>query len=224
MRPSCGRWGRGRSARRRAEHGRVRVRIHDREHPLRPCAQSLRPGSLCGRSSGGSSAAVAAGLVPVSLGTDTGGSIRVPAALCGLFGLKPTFGRVSRTGTVLFPPSVDHVGPLARSVRDLALVYDLLQGPDADDPACSGRPPEPTLPHLNAGIDGLRVALAGGIFSGACRTRSCRGRADHRRGARRDGHGHGTARGRGARGSHDCDRRGRQRPTLGEPEEAPWGL
>ena len=117
-----------------------------------------------GGSSGGSGAAVAAGLVPISLGTDTGGSIRVPSALCGLFGLKPTFGRVTRTGTVLFAPSVDHVGPLARSVQDLVAVYDLLQGPDADDPACSTRPADPAMPTLDDGIAGLRVALAGGYF------------------------------------------------------------
>jgi AtzE family amidohydrolase len=113
-----------------------------------------------GGSSGGSGAAVAAGLVPISLGTDTGGSIRVPAALCGLFGLKPTFGRVSRVGTTLFSATVDHVGPLARSVRDLALVYDLLPPPDAADPAHHA----PALPALGNGVAGLRVALAGGYF------------------------------------------------------------
>src|SRR5205823_5624455 len=99
-----------------------------------------------GGSSGGSAAAVAAGQVPFSLGTDTGGSIRVPAALCGLFGLKPTFGRVSRTGTTLFSPSVDHVGPLARSTRDLALVFDRIQNG------------ENVLPRLFEGIAGLRFA------------------------------------------------------------------
>jgi AtzE family amidohydrolase len=113
-----------------------------------------------GGSSGGSGAAVAAGLVPISLGTDTGGSIRVPAALCGLFGLKPTFGRVSRVGTTLFSATVDHVGPLARSVRDLALVYDLLPPADAADRAHH----TPTLPALRTSIAGLRVALAGGYF------------------------------------------------------------
>lgn len=113
-----------------------------------------------GGSSGGSAAAVAAGLVPLSLGTDTGGSIRVPAALCGLFGLKPTFDRVSRVGTTLFSATVDHVGPLARSVRDLALAYDLIQDPEAADPTCN----RPTAPVLDKGVDGLRVALAGGYF------------------------------------------------------------
>ena len=117
-----------------------------------------------GGSSGGSGAAVAAGLVPFALGTDTGGSVRVPASLCGLFGLKPTFGRVSRVGTALFSASVDHVGPLARNMRDLALVHDAIQGPDADDPSCSDRPAEPVTPALGEGIGGLRVALAGGYF------------------------------------------------------------
>jgi AtzE family amidohydrolase len=117
-----------------------------------------------GGSSGGSGAAVAAGLVPLALGTDTGGSVRVPAALCGVFGLKPTFGRVSRSGTALFSASVDHVGPLARSVRDLALAHDLMQGPDPQDPSCSPRPAEPVSSALAEGIGGLRIALAAGYF------------------------------------------------------------
>jgi AtzE family amidohydrolase len=113
-----------------------------------------------GGSSGGSAAAVAGGLVPVSLGTDTGGSVRVPAALCGLFGLKPTFGRVSRAGTVLFSATVDHVGPLARSARDLALTFELLEGAEASDPASRNLAP----PSGGDGVHGLRVALAGGYF------------------------------------------------------------
>lgn len=120
---------------------------------------------VAGGSSGGSAAAVAAGLVPLALGTDTGGSIRVPAALCGLFGMKPTFGRVSRLGTAFLAPSMDHVGPFARSVRDLAAVYDVLQGPDPEDPACADRPREPATPQLDRGIDGLRIAVAEGYFA-----------------------------------------------------------
>jgi Asp-tRNA(Asn)/Glu-tRNA(Gln) amidotransferase A subunit family amidase len=92
---------------------------------------------VAGGSSGGAGAAVAAGLVPLALGSDTNGSIRVPASFCGVFGFKPTYGRVSRAGTVLFAGSFDHVGPLARSVRDLAAAFDALQGPDPDDPVCS---------------------------------------------------------------------------------------
>jgi len=123
------------------------------------------PERVAGGSSGGSAAAVAAGLVPLTMGSDTNGSIRVPAAFCGIFGLKPTYGRISRAGTFLFCESFDHVGPFARSVRDLALAFDVLHGPDPHDPVCSARPPEPVLPHLERGIDGLRIAVAGGYFA-----------------------------------------------------------
>src|SRR5262249_26709029 len=97
---------------------------------------------MAGGSSGGSAAAVAAGLVTLSLGSDTNGSIRVPAALCGVFGLKPTFGRVSRAGVVLFAGSLDHVRPFARAVRDLALAFDAIQGPGGAGPDCARRPAE----------------------------------------------------------------------------------
>jgi len=120
---------------------------------------------VAGGSSGGSGAAVAAGLVPLTLGTDTNGSIRVPASLCGLFGLKPTYGRLSRAGGYLFVGSLDHIGPLARSAVDLALAYDAMQGPDAGDPVCAQRPVEPTLPLAGLGIDGLRIAVADGYFA-----------------------------------------------------------
>src|SRR5215472_3512123 len=83
---------------------------------------------MTGGSSGGSGGAVAGGLVPIALGSDTNGSIRVPASLCGIFGLKPTYGRLSRAHTFPFVASLDHVGPLARSTRDLALAYDAMQG------------------------------------------------------------------------------------------------
>ena len=89
---------------------------------------------MSGGSSGGSGSAVAGGLVPLSLGSDTNGSIRVPSSLCGLFGLKPTFGRLSRGHTFPFVTSLDHLGPLARSVTDLAVSYDVMQGPDDVDP------------------------------------------------------------------------------------------
>ena len=120
---------------------------------------------VVGGSSGGSAAAVAGGLVPLTLGSDTNGSIRVPAALCGVFGLKPTYGRVSRAGAVLFAASFDHVGPFARSVADLAAAFDAIQGPDAADPVCADRPAEPCAPHVGGGIEGLRVAVAGGHFA-----------------------------------------------------------
>lgn len=85
---------------------------------------------IAGGSSGGSGAAVAARQVPLTLGSDTNGSIRVPASLCGIWGLKPTFGRLSRRGTYPFVHSLDHLGPLADSVECLALAYDAMQGPD----------------------------------------------------------------------------------------------
>ena len=120
---------------------------------------------IAGGSSGGSAAAVAAGLVPLTLGSDTNGSIRVPAALCGIFGLKPTYGRLSRSGVFLFCGSFDHIGPFARSVRDLAASFDLMQGEDPRDPVCTSLPPEPCLPQINLGITGLRIAIADGYFA-----------------------------------------------------------
>jgi AtzE family amidohydrolase len=123
------------------------------------------PERVAGGSSGGSAAAVSAGLVPLSIGSDTNGSIRVPAAFCGVFGLKPTYGRISRAGAFLFCESFDHVGPFARSVEDLALAFDVLHGPDPRDPVCSVRPPEPTRTQLKRGIDGIRIAVAGGYFA-----------------------------------------------------------
>ena len=120
---------------------------------------------IAGGSSGGSASSVAAGLVPISLGSDTNGSIRVPASLCGIFGLKPTYGRLSRSGVALFSSSLDHIGPFARSVRDIAAVFDVVQGSDVRDPVCSDREPEMSLPQLNLGIDGLRIAVANNYFS-----------------------------------------------------------
>ncbi len=119
---------------------------------------------MTGGSSGGSGGAVAGGLVPLALGSDTNGSIRVPASFCGIFGLKPTYGRLSRAGTFPFVASLDHVGPLARSTRDLALAYDAMQGHDPDDPVCADRPVEPVMPLMSRGSDGLRIAVAGGYF------------------------------------------------------------
>jgi aspartyl-tRNA(Asn)/glutamyl-tRNA(Gln) amidotransferase subunit A len=123
---------------------------------------------MTGGSSGGSAAAVAGGLVPLALGSDTNGSIRVPCSLCGLFGLKPTYGRLSRARSFPFVASLDHVGPLARTARDLALAYDAMQGYDPDDPACADRMAEPVVPLLDRGAEGLRIAVAGGYFK--CRT------------------------------------------------------
>ena len=120
---------------------------------------------IAGGSSGGSAAAVAAGLVPLTLGSDTNGSIRIPAGLCGVFGLKPTYGRLSRQGVFPFVESLDHVGPFARSVEDLALAYDVMQGPDPEgDPICV-REAEPLSERLNSLAERpLRVGVLGGWF------------------------------------------------------------
>ncbi|KQW86194.1 amidase [Devosia sp. Root413D1] len=122
---------------------------------------------MTGGSSAGPAAAVAGGLVPLSLGSDTNGSIRVPASFCGLFGLKPTYGRLSRAHSFPFVSSLDHLGPLARSTRDLALAYDTLQGFDEADPAQTKRVNEPTFARLKHPIPGLRIAVAGEYFLGA---------------------------------------------------------
>lgn len=119
---------------------------------------------MSGGSSSGSGAAAAAGMVSFTLGSDTNGSIRVPSSFCGLFGLKPTFGRLSRAGTFPFVGDLDHLGPLARSAEDLALVFDVMQGPDSRDPAQADRPFLATVPELERGLDGLKVAVAGGYF------------------------------------------------------------
>jgi AtzE family amidohydrolase len=119
---------------------------------------------MTGGSSGGSGGAVGGGLVPLALGSDTNGSIRVPASFCGIFGLKPTYGRLSRARSFPFVASFDHLGPFARNTSDLTLAYDAMQGPDPEDAACTTRPVEPAAPSLAQDIGGLRVAIAGGYF------------------------------------------------------------
>ena len=112
-----------------------------------------------GGSSGGSGAAVAAGLAPFSIGSDTAGSIRIPAAFCGISGLKPTFGLVSATGVVHQSYTSDHVGPLAREVEDIKAIMGILAGPDPGDPTClGGAPPDfTTLPHTD--LSGVRIGI-----------------------------------------------------------------
>ncbi|MCS0501030.1 AtzE family amidohydrolase [Ancylobacter mangrovi] len=133
--------------------------VHD-DHSRNP----HDPARMAGGSSGGSGAAVGGKLVPLSLGSDTNGSIRVPSSFCGIFGLKPTYGRLSRARSFPFVASLDHLGPFARNVADLAATYDALTGPDPDDPALADRPAAPTLPGLEA-AGGLRVAVLGGWFA-----------------------------------------------------------
>jgi aspartyl-tRNA(Asn)/glutamyl-tRNA(Gln) amidotransferase subunit A len=118
---------------------------------------------MAGGSSGGSGAAVGGRMVPLALGTDTNGSIRVPASFCGVFGLKPTYGRLSRAGAMLFAGSFDHIGPLARSVRDLAAAYDAMLGPDADDPAQAAKPAVPLTGRFGD-ASSLRIAVVAGHF------------------------------------------------------------
>ena len=119
---------------------------------------------MTGGSSGGSGGAVGGGLVPLTLGSDTNGSIRVPASFCGLFGLKPTYGRLTRAGSFAFVSSLDHLGPLARSVTDLVIAYDAMQGHDPTDPVCADRPADPVAGSIHQGIGGFRIAVAGGYF------------------------------------------------------------
>ena len=117
-----------------------------------------------GGSSSGTAVAVAAGLAPVGLGTDTGGSVRIPAALCGIVGLKTTVGRVSRAGVYPLSYSLDTVGVLARCVEDAALVYQQIAGPDEADETTIGVPRDDVLPDLRAGVKGLRLAFVEAPF------------------------------------------------------------
>jgi len=117
------------------------------------------PSRIPGGSSGGSAAALAAGQVPLAVGTDTGGSIRQPASHCGVVGLKPTYGRVSRYGLVAFASSLDQAGPLARSVRDAAELLTVMAGHDPLDATSSALPPADYAAGLGREIKGLRVGL-----------------------------------------------------------------
>jgi 1-carboxybiuret hydrolase len=119
---------------------------------------------MAGGSSGGSGSAVGGGLVPLALGSDTNGSIRVPSSFCGLFGLKPTYGRLTRAGSFPFVSSLDHLGPFARTTADLAACYDAMQGYDPADPVCVDRPADLVSGLQDNGIDGMRIASAGGYF------------------------------------------------------------
>ena len=124
-----------------------------------PARNPWAPDRTPGGSSGGSAAAVAAGMTPAALGSDTGGSIRQPAAFCGAVGLKPTYGRVSRYGLVAFGSSLDQVGPLTARVGDAALLLEVMAGADRHDATCSDAPPPDIMTHLEDGVAGLRVGI-----------------------------------------------------------------
>lgn len=126
------------------------------EGPVRhPLDRERTPGG----SSGGSAVGVAAGAVPIALGSDTGGSVRQPAALCGIVGVKPTYGRVSRWGLVAFGSSLDQIGPLAADVADAALVLEIVGGPDGRDATCGRSPVPPLVEAARRGVAGRRVGL-----------------------------------------------------------------
>ena len=119
---------------------------------------------LPGGSSSGSAVAVAAGLAPAALGSDTGGSVRIPAAFCGLVGLKPTFGRISTAGVLPLDTTLDSVGPLTHTVQDAALLLHVLAGPDPRDPGTVRQPPLPPLDDLDAELSGLRLCFPREFF------------------------------------------------------------
>lgn len=119
---------------------------------------------ITGGSSGGSAAAVASGMALAALGTDTGGSIRIPASLCGVVGLKPTYGRVSLRGVFPLSWNLDHAGPLTRSARDAALLLQVLAGYDELDPGCANQPVDDYLAHIDEGVRGWKIAFAVGEF------------------------------------------------------------
>lgn len=122
------------------------------------------PERITGGSSSGSAAAVASGMALAALGTDTGGSIRIPSALCGVVGFKPTFGRVSMRGVLPLSWNLDHAGPITRSVEDAALLLDIIAGYDPRDPASVDAPLESCTAHLAGGVRGWRLALAVGPY------------------------------------------------------------
>jgi aspartyl-tRNA(Asn)/glutamyl-tRNA(Gln) amidotransferase subunit A len=134
---------------------------HDHGTPHNPWSQDHH---LPGGSSSGSGVAVAAGMVPMALGADTGGSVRVPASLCGTVGLKTTVGRVSRAGVYPLSWTLDSVGFLTRSVEDAALVYQCVQGADINDEITLGRTPHDVLKELKNGVRGMRLAFAESMF------------------------------------------------------------
>ena len=129
-----------------------------------PCRNPWNPSLVCGGSSGGSGAALAGRLCLGSLGTDTGGSIRIPSSLCGVVGLKPTYGRISTRGVIPLSWNLDHAGPMARSVRDVALLLQVIAGYDPLDAGSVDVPTDDYLEQIESGVSGWRVALASDVF------------------------------------------------------------
>jgi aspartyl-tRNA(Asn)/glutamyl-tRNA(Gln) amidotransferase subunit A len=127
--------------------------------PWPPARNPWNRDHFCGGSSSGAGAATAAGFVPAAIGSDTGGSVRNPASMCGVSGMKPTYGLVSRRGVFPLAFSLDHVGPLTRSVRDNALVLDLIAGHDPLDPGSSPRAGGGCAAELDRGVKGLRIGV-----------------------------------------------------------------
>ncbi len=124
-----------------------------------PVVNPRYPELIPGGSSGGSAAAVAANCVPASLGSDTGGSIRQPAACCGVVGLKPTYGRISRYGLVAYASSLDQIGPLGNTVEDCAILLNALAGQDPHDNTTSDKAPEDFCAELARGVQGMRIGV-----------------------------------------------------------------
>ena len=162
-----------------------------------PTRNPADPSRVPGGSSGGSAAAVAAGMAPLALGSDTGGSIRQPAALCGVVGMKPTYGAVSRYGLVAFASSLDQIGPFAASVADAALLYDVMAGHDPADSTSLRDVPRGVRP-LGAGVEGLRVGLCTDLVDGRHRRRGPAGAPGGRGPGRGRGLGGGGGRPRAA--------------------------
>jgi len=126
------------------------------------------PTRITGGSSGGSAAAVASGEAFFALGTDTAGSIRIPASCCGVVGLKPTFGRVSKSGVIPLAMSLDHVGPITRTVRDCALVLQTIAGYDSKDPLSSSTKVDNYMGSIEDGVNGLRIGISENFFYDNC--------------------------------------------------------